>query len=103
MDRRVVITGIGVVAPGGVGVKSFWNLITGGQTATRRISMFDPSAFRSQIAAEVEFDPVREGLSHQQARRLDRAAQFAAVAAAEAVADSGAASDTGDGPWRPER
>ncbi|MFF4442376.1 beta-ketoacyl-[acyl-carrier-protein] synthase family protein [Streptomyces sp. NPDC001621] len=87
--RRVVITGIGVTAPGGVGVKNFWQLLTDGRTATRRISFFDPSPYRSQIAAEADFDAELLGLSAQQIRRMDRAAQFAVVTASEAVADSG--------------
>ncbi|MEU6172884.1 beta-ketoacyl-[acyl-carrier-protein] synthase family protein [Streptantibioticus parmotrematis] len=89
MSRRVVITGIGVVAPGGVGTKDFWSLLTEGRTATRAISLFDASSFRSRIAAEADFDPVKEGLTPQEIRRLDRAAQFAVVSAREAVADSG--------------
>jgi act minimal PKS ketosynthase (KS/KS alpha) len=87
--RRVAITGIGVVAPGGVGTKAFWDLITSGRTATRRISLFDPSPFRSQIAAEVDFVGENHGLRPQETRRMDRSAQFAVVAAHEAVADSG--------------
>jgi minimal PKS ketosynthase (KS/KS alpha) len=93
MHRRVVITGIGVLAPGGTGTKEFWDLLSEGRTATRRISFFDPSPFRSQVAAEIDFDPVAHGLSPQQIRRMDRAAQFAVVAAAAATADSGI--DTG--------
>jgi act minimal PKS ketosynthase (KS/KS alpha) len=87
--RRVVVTGIGVVAPGGVGTKNFWNLLTEGRTATRRISFFDPSPFRSQVAAEIDFDPAAHGLRAQEIRRMDRAAQLAVVATREAVADSG--------------
>jgi act minimal PKS ketosynthase (KS/KS alpha) len=88
-DRQVVITGIGVVAPGGISTKEFWSLITRGETATRTISFFDPSPFRSRIAAEADFDPVAAGLTPQQVRRMDRAAQFATVCAGEALADSG--------------
>ncbi|MBW8699683.1 Actinorhodin polyketide putative beta-ketoacyl synthase 1 [Streptomyces sp. MBT84] len=87
--RRVVITGIGVTAPGGVGVKNFWSLLSDGRTATRRISFFDASPFRSQIAAEVDFDAELLGLGAQEIRRMDRAAQFAVVTAREAVEDSG--------------
>ncbi|MGW7022524.1 beta-ketoacyl-[acyl-carrier-protein] synthase family protein [Streptomyces decoyicus] len=87
--RRVAITGIGVTAPGGVGVKAFWQLLTDGRTATRGITFFDPSPFRSQVAAEVDFDAELHGLSPQEIRRMDRAAQFAVVTAREAVADSG--------------
>jgi minimal PKS ketosynthase (KS/KS alpha) len=89
MRRRVVITGIGVVAPGGVGTKEFWSLLTSGRTATRAITHFDASSFRSRIAAEADFDAAREGLTPQEVRRMDRAAQFAVVGAREAVADSG--------------
>ncbi|MEW2517557.1 beta-ketoacyl-[acyl-carrier-protein] synthase family protein [Actinacidiphila alni] len=87
--RRVVITGVGVTAPGGIGVKDFWQLLADGRTATRRISFFDPSSFRSQIAAEADFDAELSGLTPQEIRRMDRAAQFAVVTAREAVADSG--------------
>ncbi|MEU9055878.1 MULTISPECIES: beta-ketoacyl-[acyl-carrier-protein] synthase family protein [unclassified Streptomyces] len=86
---RVVITGIEVLAPGGVGKDSFWNLLSEGRTATRGITFFDPSPFRSQVAAEMDFDPDRHGLTPQEVRRMDRAAQFAVVAARGAVADSG--------------
>ncbi|WP_306212603.1 beta-ketoacyl-[acyl-carrier-protein] synthase family protein [Actinoplanes sp. RD1] len=87
--RTAVITGIGVVAPGGTGTKAYWELLTSGRTATREISLFDATAFRSRVAAECDFDPLHEGLSPQEARRMDRAAQFAVVAAREAWADSG--------------
>jgi len=89
MNRRVVITGIGVVAPGAVGVKAFWEQLTAGRTATRTISLFDASSFRSRIAAEVDFDPARHGFDAAEVERLDRAAQFALVSAREAVADAG--------------
>ncbi|WP_327358782.1 beta-ketoacyl-[acyl-carrier-protein] synthase family protein [Streptomyces sp. NBC_01304] len=99
--RRVVITGIGVVAPGGVGTKAFWSLLTDGRTATRRITLFDASSFRSQIAAEADFDPAAHGISPSEAHRLDRAAQFALAAAREAVEDSGLpASSSGADPVR---
>ncbi|WP_333731991.1 beta-ketoacyl-[acyl-carrier-protein] synthase family protein [Streptomyces sp. IBSBF 3010] len=88
-ERRVVITGVGVTAPGALGTKDFWRLISDGRTATRRISLVDPSPFRSQVAAEVDFDPELAGLGPQEVRRMDRAAQFAVVTAREAVHDSG--------------
>ncbi|MFC5827901.1 beta-ketoacyl-[acyl-carrier-protein] synthase family protein [Nonomuraea insulae] len=88
-NRRVVITGIGVISPGGIGVKAFWQLLTDGRTATRLITGFDASPFRSRVAAEADFDPAAHGLTPQERRRMDRAAQFAVVAAREAVAGSG--------------
>jgi len=87
--RRTALTGIGVVAPGGTTRDAFWELLTSGRTATRQISFFDPSGFRSQIAAECDFDAAAAGLSAHEAERMDRYVQFAAVAADEALADSG--------------
>ena len=89
MNRRVVITGLGVMAPGGVGTKEFWHLLTDGRTATRRITFFDPTPFRSQVAAEIDFDPAAHRLTPQEVRRMDRSAQLAAVATDQAVHDSG--------------
>ncbi|MFE7337459.1 beta-ketoacyl-[acyl-carrier-protein] synthase family protein [Streptomyces griseus] len=87
--RRVVITGIGVLAPGGSGRERFWDLLSEGRTATRGITFFDPSPFRSRVAAEIDFTGEDHGLSPQETRRMDRAAQFAVVATREAVSDSG--------------
>jgi len=89
VNRSVAITGIGVVAPGGIGKKAFWDLLVSGRTATRTISFFDPGRFRSRMAAEVDFDAERNGLTAREIRRLDRAAQFAVVSARECLADSG--------------
>ncbi|MFG2087303.1 MULTISPECIES: beta-ketoacyl-[acyl-carrier-protein] synthase family protein [unclassified Spirillospora] len=98
-ERRAVITGIGVVAPGGIGAKAFWGLLTAGRTATRTISLFDPTGFRSRVAAECDFDAAAQGLTPQEIRRMDRAAQLGSVAADEAIADSG----LDKGALRPER
>ncbi|MGN9911273.1 beta-ketoacyl-[acyl-carrier-protein] synthase family protein [Phytohabitans sp. LJ34] len=95
-DRRVVITGMGVIAPGGLGAKAFWELLTSGRTATRTVSFFDPSPFRSRVAAEADFDPAAEGLSPQEIRRMDRAAQLAVVCTRECLVDSGFATDEHD-------
>ncbi|MFI9168500.1 beta-ketoacyl-[acyl-carrier-protein] synthase family protein [Streptomyces lincolnensis] len=89
--RRVVITGMEVLAPGGVGTGAFWDLLTDGRTATRTISFFDPAPFRSRVAAEIDFVPEDHGLTPHDVRRMDRAAQFAVVAARAAVTDSGLA------------
>ena len=87
--RRTAVTGVGVVAPGGSTRDSFWEAITAGRTATRRITFFDASGFRSQIAAECDFDPLAAGLSEHEMRRMDRYIQFAVAAAIEAMTDSG--------------
>lgn len=85
MQPRVVITGMGVVAPGGIGVNEFWKLLGDGRTATRRITLFDPSPFRSQVAAEIDFVPSEHGLGAADAARLDRATQLVLAAVGEAV------------------
>jgi len=79
---------MGVVAPGAIGTKEFWSLISEGRTATRTITFFDPSRFRSRVAAEIDFDPVASGLTQQEIRRMDRAAQLAVVAARDAIAEA---------------
>nr|APD71553.1 type II polyketide synthase 6 [Streptomyces sp.] len=93
--RRAVITGVGVMAPGGGSRERFWERIVDGKPAIRRISRFDPAPFRSQIAAECDFDPVERGLTPQEVRRTDRFVQMAMIAADEAVADAGL--DVADG------
>ncbi|MFG3116103.1 beta-ketoacyl-[acyl-carrier-protein] synthase family protein [Streptomyces sp. NPDC048197] len=99
MTRRVAVTGVGIVAPGGVGVPAFWDLLSAGRTATRGITLFDPEGFRSRIAAECDFDPAAHGLSAEQVARSDRYVQFAMVAADEALRDAGL--DLGrEDPWR---
>ncbi|MFE9044921.1 beta-ketoacyl-[acyl-carrier-protein] synthase family protein [Streptomyces sp. NPDC012421] len=99
MTRRVAVTGIGVVAPGGTGAKAFWDLLTDGRTATRGITLFDPAGLRSRIAAECDFDPEAHGLGPELSRHADRYIQFAAVAADEAVQDAGLDTAAED-PWR---
>ncbi|WP_328879259.1 beta-ketoacyl-[acyl-carrier-protein] synthase family protein [Streptomyces sp. NBC_00299] len=99
MTRRVAVTGIGVVAPGGIGVPAFWDLLSNGRTATRGITLFDPEGLRSRIAAECDFDPLTHGLEPGIAERADRYIQFALVAAQEAVTDSGV-DFAAENPWR---
>ncbi|MGW2635792.1 beta-ketoacyl-[acyl-carrier-protein] synthase family protein [Streptomyces sp. NPDC001348] len=99
MTRRVAVTGIGIVAPGGIGVPAFWDLLAGGRTATRGITFFDPAGLRSRIAAECDFDPTAYGLDAEQTARADRYIQFALVAGDEAVRDSGL-DLARENPWR---
>ena len=77
------------MAPGGLTRESFWEQITSGRTATGRIGAFDPSGFRSQIAAEADFDPLAAGLDEHEKQRQDRYIQFATAASIEATTDSG--------------
>ena len=86
--RRVVITGMGVVAPNGIGIENFWDSLVHGRSAVRRITRFDASSYPSQIAAEVSnFDPT-DYMDPKTAKRLGRFAQFALAAAQMAIEDS---------------
>ena len=86
--RRVVITGIGVVAPNGVGIEPFWDSLVQGRSGVRRISHFDASSYPCQVAAEVpDFDPT-DYMDYKTAKRLARFAQFALAASKMAMDDS---------------
>jgi 3-oxoacyl-[acyl-carrier-protein] synthase II len=86
--RRVWITGIGVVTPIGIGVDAFRAGLRTGRSPVRRIDRFDPSPFRSRVAAQVdEFDPLDFGDS-KTARQLDRFSQFGLAAGKLALADA---------------
>lgn len=96
-QRRVVVTGLGVVAPTGIGVEPFWQACLAGRSGAALITRFDASQMASQMACEVDLDPVAAGLTTYERTALDLHAQFALVAAIEAVADAGlgAALDAG--------
>ncbi|HEX5386898.1 MAG TPA: beta-ketoacyl-ACP synthase II [Gemmatimonadales bacterium] len=86
--RRVVVTGVGAVTPIGIGVEALWNGLRAAQSAVGCITRFDPSPFRSRIAAEVrDFHP-SDHLEERRARRLDRFAQFTVAAARMALTDA---------------
>ena len=88
MTRRAVLTGIGVMAPGEMGRKAFWKLISNGHTATAPIIFFDPARFRSQVAAECRFDAELAGVPESLAIHADRANQLAVAATIEALDDA---------------
>ena len=87
--RRVVITGLGIVSPVGIGLKDAWASIVAGQSGITKITRFDASGFASQIAGEVKNFEVTQYLSAKDARRMDVFIQYGLAAAIEAVKDSG--------------
>jgi 3-oxoacyl-[acyl-carrier-protein] synthase II len=87
--RRVVVTGLGVVSPVGIGVQTAWANIVAGKSGITRITKFDPSNFSSQIAGEVKDFDVSQFLPAKEARRMDTFIQYGLAAAIEAVKDSG--------------
>jgi len=86
--RRVVVTGIGAVTPIGIGVEGLWNGLRGGESAVRGISRFDPSPFRTRIAAEVDDFRPTDHMEERRARRIDRFGQFSVAASRMALEDA---------------
>ncbi|MCK5785954.1 MAG: beta-ketoacyl-ACP synthase II [Candidatus Sabulitectum sp.] len=98
-DKRVVITGLGVLSPIGNTTSEAWENAVNGKSGVSRISTLDPELFTSQVAGMVkDFDPA-EVLDPKSARRNDRYTQFAMAAARQAWADSGLSEESID----PER
>ena len=87
--RRVVVTGLGLITPVGIGVKESWANIINGQSGIGKITKFDCSTFPSQIAGQVKnFDPLAY-IPPKDARRMDTFIQFGIAAGIEAFKDSG--------------
>ncbi|MDZ4200873.1 MAG: beta-ketoacyl-ACP synthase II [Gallionella sp.] len=87
--RRVVITGLGIVSPVGIGIPLVWQNIVAGKSGITRISHFDASQFACQVAGEVKEFDVTQYLPAKDARRMDRFIHFGLVAGMEAFMDSG--------------
>ena len=93
MDRRVVVTGIGIVSPLGTSREATWESLLAGKSGVGPIQAFDTEGYPCRIAAEVlDFDPLNI-LDKKEARKTDRYAQFALTAAEEALADAGMLDD----------
>jgi 3-oxoacyl-[acyl-carrier-protein] synthase II len=86
--RRVVVTGMGVIAPNGIGIDTFWKALEGGRSGIKKITRFNTSSYRVQIAGEVQdFDP-SVFMTPKSARHMDRFAQFALACTKMALEDS---------------
>jgi 3-oxoacyl-[acyl-carrier-protein] synthase II len=89
-ERRVVVTGLGIVSPLGNDISTFWQNLIAGQCGVDKIAGFDPSKFDTQIAAEVkDFNPLPAFPSPKEVRRADRFGQFGVYAGWKALQDSG--------------
>ena len=87
-DCRVVVTGLGAVTPLGITVGTYWDGLVSARSGIRTIQRFDASPFAVRIGGEcVDYDPAQH-LEHRAAKRLDRFAQLAHVAAKQAYEDS---------------
>ncbi|MGZ5163160.1 MAG: beta-ketoacyl-ACP synthase II [Burkholderiales bacterium] len=87
--RRVVITGLGIVSPVGIGVPEAWSNILAGKSGIGRITRFDASSLPSQIAGEVKGFDVSKYLAPKEARRFDTFIHYGLAAGIESIKDSG--------------
>ena len=95
-SKRVVITGLGAITPIGNTVKDFWNGLVNGKNGAGEITRFDSSLFKTRFACEVkDYDP-EAYFEKKEVRKYDHFAQFALIAADEAVADSGISAENSD-------
>jgi len=89
MERRVVITGIGLVSPLGVGTEATWNALLAGTSGVGRVTKFDVTGYAAQIAAEVRgFDPL-QFVDKKDVKKMDVFIQYAIAAAQGAMDDAG--------------
>ncbi len=94
--RRVVVTGLGIIAPTGIGVDAAWAAILAGQSGIGPITRFDAASFPARIAGEVKGFDVTQYLSGKESRRYDTFIHYGLVATMEAVQDAGLADYAGD-------
>lgn len=97
--RRVVVTGIGAVTPIGNDVPAMWESVKNGVCGIDKVTHFDVSGYKTQIAGEIKNLNVEDFIERKEARKMDRYAQFALIAATEAVKNSGL-DMTKENPWK---
>ncbi|MEW6009030.1 MAG: beta-ketoacyl-ACP synthase II [Candidatus Omnitrophota bacterium] len=88
MERRVVVTGLGVISPVGNDVATFWQSLLNGKSGIGPITAFDTTGFSSRIAGEVKGFDASAFLDKKEMRHTDRFVQFAVVAAGQAIKDA---------------
>ncbi len=88
-NRRVVVTGLGVVSPIGNSVGEFWPALIGGKSGIATITRFDPTNFKVRIAAEVKNWSPEPVIEAREAKRMDLFSQFALYSSSEAMKSSG--------------
>ncbi len=89
LHRRVVVTGLGIISPVGNGVPAAWSNVLAGKSGIRRITRYDASAYRSQIAGEVRDFEVTDYVPVKEVRRMDTFIHYGVAASVQALRDSG--------------
>ena len=89
LEKRVVITGLGVISPVGIGKDAFWKALLNGESGIGPITHFDAAEYTTRIAGEVkDFDPADFGIDRKEARHMDPSTQYSVAAAKLALDDS---------------
>src|SRR5581483_1656591 len=88
-DRRVVVTGLGIVAPNGIGIKNFWYATSNGISGIQRLRRFPTADLPIQVGGEVAPFVVEDYIDHKLAERTDLMTHFTFVSVQEALQDSG--------------
>ncbi|MFA5116731.1 MAG: beta-ketoacyl-ACP synthase II [Candidatus Omnitrophota bacterium] len=90
MNKRIVITGLGIISPVGNDIPTFWKALKEGKSGVGKLNSFECSAYDSRIAGEVKgFDPAYYGLTSKDTRRMEKFVQFAVGSCTQALTDSG--------------
>ena len=87
--KRVVITGLGALTPIGLSVESYWDALLKGVSGAGPITRFDATNFKTKFACELKGFDVLDYMPRKEAQRMDPCAQYASVAAMEAIRDAG--------------
>ena len=96
LQRRIVVTGMGVVTPLGVDVETLWNRITAGESGIHELTHIDTTGYKVRFGGDIPDFSVEEYVHRREAKRLDRFTQFAVHAGGQAVKDSGVDFDQED-------
>jgi len=89
MRRRVVVTGMGIISPLGIGIEENWSAIINGKSGIGPITRFDTESFPVRFAGEVEGFDAEQYMEHKEVKKMDRFIHFAVAASDDALKDSG--------------
>ena len=102
MNRRVVITGLGLITPIGIGIEQTWESLCNGRSGVAEITRFDTTDYQTEIAAEVkDFDPA-DFMPQKEAKRVEPFIAFALAATRLAIEDSGLVIESRGRTWAGE-
>jgi 3-oxoacyl-[acyl-carrier-protein] synthase II len=89
LQRRIVVTGVGVVSPLAVEVDTFWSRLTAGESGVHQLTTLDTTAYKVHFGGDIPDFDATEWVERREVKRLDRFTQFAVHAGGQAIQDSG--------------